>query len=99
MSSTRATPPSPPTCPPPQIKPHRHYERIKVHTAKCDTCNGRNVKGDLWRCRDCGWSVCEACRLVVVVDERTRAREMEGPGDDEEGGGGEVDGWHSFVDL
>lgn len=47
----------PPTTSP---QPHTDFVEVRVHTAKCDTCDKHN-KLTLYRCMDCGQHVCSLC--------------------------------------
>ena len=47
----------PPTTSP---QPHTDFIEVRVHTAKCDTCDKHN-KLTLYRCMDCGQHVCSLC--------------------------------------
>lgn len=39
---------------------HTNFEAIKVHTAKCDTCDKHNTL-IIYRCADCGMQCCTPC--------------------------------------
>ena len=41
-------------------QPHTDFMEVRVHTAKCDTCNKHN-KLTLYRCMECGQHVCSLC--------------------------------------
>ena len=41
-------------------QPHTDFMEVRVHTAKCDTCDKHN-KLTLYRCIDCGQHVCSLC--------------------------------------
>ncbi|KAI9794600.1 MAG: hypothetical protein M1816_004487 [Peltula sp. TS41687] len=81
---------------------HSTYAQIRIHTAKCDTCNGRNLTGDLWRCTDCGWSVCRACRAARGMQQQvggggggeTETERRDAGVESESDERGPVDRWH-----
>ena len=39
---------------------HTSFMEIKIHTAKCDSCNKHNTS-TMFRCRDCGQQCCTPC--------------------------------------
>lgn len=39
---------------------HTNFEAVKVHTAKCDTCDKHNTL-IIYRCADCGTQCCTPC--------------------------------------
>ena len=39
---------------------HTNFMEIKIHTAKCDTCNKHNTS-TMYRCQDCGQQCCTPC--------------------------------------
>ena len=41
-------------------RPHANFKKVKVHTAKCDSCE-KNNKLTLYRCMECGQHVCSLC--------------------------------------
>ena len=41
---------------------HSTFIPIKIHTAKCDTCNKHNTQ-TMFRCADCGQQCCTPCWL------------------------------------
>ena len=51
-----------PTAHPPIMSPQLHtdFVEVKVHTAKCDSCDKHN-KLTMYRCVDCGQHVCSLC--------------------------------------
>ena len=51
-----------PTAIPPKTSPQTHTEftEVRVHTAKCDSCERHN-KLSLYRCMECGQHVCSSC--------------------------------------
>ena len=42
------------------VRTHTNFIEIKIHTAKCDTCNKHNTS-TMFRCADCGQQCCTAC--------------------------------------
>ena len=42
------------------VRTHTSFIEIKIHTAKCDTCNKHNTS-TMFRCADCGQQCCTAC--------------------------------------
>ena len=51
-----------PTPNPPRVFPRAHtdFMEVRVHTAKCDSCEKHN-KLTLYRCMECGQHVCSSC--------------------------------------
>ena len=51
-----------PTANPPEAFPRAHtdFMEVRVHTAKCDSCEKHN-KLTLYRCMECGQHVCSSC--------------------------------------
>ena len=47
---------------------HTNFVEVKVHTAKCDSCEKHN-KGTLYRCTECGQQVCSFCWTVLSGDK------------------------------
>ena len=47
---------------------HTNFVEVKVHTAKCDSCEKHN-KGTLYRCTECGQQVCSFCWTVISGDK------------------------------
>ena len=47
---------------------HTNFVEVKVHTAKCDSCEKHN-KGTLYRCAECGQQVCSFCWTVLSGDK------------------------------
>lgn len=39
---------------------HTTFTKLKIHTAKCDTCNQHNTS-TMYRCADCGQQLCTPC--------------------------------------
>ena len=47
---------------------HTNFVEVKVHTAKCDSCETHN-KGTLYRCTECGQHVCSFCWVLQSGDK------------------------------
>ena len=62
-------PVSNPTANPPTTSPRLHtaFMEVKVHTAKCDSCDKHN-KLTLYRCTECGQHVCSLCWNKKLAD-------------------------------
>lgn len=41
---------------------HDSFKKIRIHTAKCDNCNGQRGRGTVYRCTICSRQLCKPCR-------------------------------------
>lgn len=41
---------------------HDSFKKIRIHTAKCDNCNGKRGRGKVYRCNICSRQLCKPCR-------------------------------------
>ena len=68
---------------------HTNFVEVKVHTAKCDSCETRN-KGTLYRCTECGQHVCSFCWVLQSGDKThvygSGSHNADGEQEDENGG-------------
>ena len=72
LQTARLNHPAPvsnPTANPPTTSPRLHtdFMEVKVHTAKCDSCDKHN-KLTLYRCTECGQHVCSLCWNKKLAD-------------------------------
>jgi hypothetical protein len=46
---------------------HNHWEKVSIHTAKCDKCDKHNT-GAFQRCRRCNFQLCRNCIIICHQD-------------------------------
>lgn len=60
---------------------HDSFKKIRIHTAKCDNCNGKRGRGKVYRCNICSRQLCKPCRQEKGGDATHYMpnRDYEGP--------------------